>query len=108
MGAGKDAPSCLENSFKGQQILDLNRGHPTDILGVWAQQVLCAFKLWQVPSKSSKTKRAPKPKKDDVATPSAKETAKAEFLDKDNPITAAELRGSAAGIFKACVFFSSI
>jgi len=65
-----------ENSFKGQQILDLNRGHPTDILEVWAQQV---------PSKSSKTKRAPKPKKDDVAAISAKETAKAEFLDEDEP-----------------------
>lgn len=47
--------------------------------------MLPAFKLWQVPSKSSKTKRAPKPKKDDVATTSANETAKAEFLDEDEP-----------------------
>eukprot|EP00434_Breviolum_minutum_P037294 symbB.v1.2.033065.t1/scaffold4054.1/size45513/3 len=41
------------------------------------------LKSSKVPSKSSKTKRAPKPKKDDVAAISAKETAKAEFLDDE-------------------------
>lgn len=66
----------LEEAHRSGLLELLSEGH-----GLSNSQL----KSSKVPSKSSKTKRAPKPKKDDVAAISAKETAKAEFLDEDEP-----------------------
>ena len=59
------AASFDENSFKGQQILDLNRGRfPTDILEVWAQQMhLPLFNCGRCQARAAKRSGLQSPRK---------------------------------------------